>query len=478
MDVANLQPEQLQSIVNDAVQLFHQGEHGRSESILTELIECDVSFPGLHYLRACCFIHLGRLSLVVNELGKEVETHGPLPEAVGLLSQINAQAQVNPTLRGLPTTQGRFVICGLSPGGSGTGRFLEALIPVGRSAGFSEIHPLPGASFSMAERLLIGTIKNSDVVLLHPQTMGFSTFRSLCENGNRISMYVLDSSFFCIRSLNYRPNKAGECLDCVGNLGACHSSCQPFPASASKAENIQFLEWLRTFSPSIHFLCQTEHQAKLVGKHFGENVRRTVVGMRTDEFKLTKEGSVFDLVFHGEELNAKGLRYVIELARALPELTVLIPAERSLVLREASSADGKEIVLPSNVVVQNLRWESGLSEHVAACRLVLCPSQWSAPVEGALLKSLFFNGNVAVCESSFGFERELPQDLTLRLSIDPMKAAASVREFLAAEICHRERARRWVQEYRKRVNLAAVFTPSADPSKRSVNREDSRCYRC
>jgi hypothetical protein len=200
--------------------------------------------------------------------------------------------------------------------------------------------------------------------------------------------------------------------------------------------------------------------------------------MRTDEFKLTKEGSVFDLVFHGEELNAKGLRYVIELARALPELTVLIPAERSLVLREASSADGKEIVLPSNVVVQNLRWESGLSEHVAACRLVLCPSQWSAPVEGALLKSLFFNGNVAVCESSFGFERELPQDLTLRLSIDPMKAAASVREFLAAEICHRERARRWVQEYRKRVNLAAVFTPSADPSKRSVNREDSRCYRC
>ena len=278
-------------------------------------------------------------------------------------------------------------------------------------------------------------------------------------------MYVLDNSFFSIRSLNYRPSKVGECLDCVGNLGACHSSCQPLPASASKAKNMHFLEWLRTFSPNIHFLCQTEHQSKLVGKHLGEHVRRTVVGMRTDEFKLLREGSNFDLVFHGEELNAKGLRYVIELARALPELRVLIPAERSSVLREASLVDGREVVLPPNVVVQNFRWESGLSEHIGACRLALCPSQWPAPVEGALLKSLYFNGNVAVCESSLGFERELPSDLVLRLSIDPTKAARSVREFLAAEICHRERARRWVDQYRARVNLAGIFAFAAGPAK-------------
>ena len=48
----------------------------------------------------------------------------------------------------------------------------------------------------------IQNIKDSTILVLHPQTLGFDNFKMLIENKNKIFMYVLDNSFFCMKSLN------------------------------------------------------------------------------------------------------------------------------------------------------------------------------------------------------------------------------------------------------------------------------------
>jgi hypothetical protein len=162
--------------------------------------------------------------------------------------------------------------------------------------------------------------------------------------------------------------------------------------------------------------------------------------------------SRFDMVFHGEALAAKGLHYVLQLASLLPEYSILVPCTDEEI--RASKYDGG---IAPNVTLRPLRWTSGLRDAVATCRLVLCPSQWSAAVEGALLKSFKVNGNVAVLETSDGFSKVIPHDVALQLSSDTAQAAAMIRTFLQNLTCNRERARVWLDQYVASVSIESIF---------------------
>ena len=90
----------------------------------------------------------------------------------------------------------------------------------------------------------------------------------------------------------------------------------------------------------------------------------------------------FDVVYHGSSNAAKGLYFVLELACLTPELTFLIPDSASNVLHMTSNSP------PPNVSFIEMTWETGLRESVSLARLVLNPSMWSAPIEGALIVHL------------------------------------------------------------------------------------------
>ena len=71
-----------------------------------------------------------------------------------------------------------------------------------------------------------------------------------------------------------------------------------------------------------------------------------------------------------------------------------------------------------------MTWESGLQDYVVNAKVVIHPSQWSAPIEGALIKSAKLNSNVATVSTLFGYEAEANTIRNhIRLSPDPHRGA-------------------------------------------------------
>jgi hypothetical protein len=356
-----------------------------------------------------------------------------------------------------------YLVSGLPPGAGGLGRFLSMLAPLAEKKGWTVLcrpqskgrgivlHGLDLVRFYARLRF----IRNADVLVLHPQTLRWRSFFNLVGS-NRVTHYVVDSSFFCIRSYNYRGQKWEECLDCLGDVSRCHPSCHPFPVFYNRSRNLSYLSHLKKVAPGIMFLLQNPNQGRLIRKHFGSDVRVRLVGMVTDEFEgveREKPGSGgFDVVFHGAINAAKGAGYAIELARHLPELSFLLPGS----MEEATIQSG-DVGLPGNVKVMDITWETGLHEEVENCRLVLCPSMWSAPIEGALVKSILHNGRVAVFNTEFGYQADLPEDLVIRLSPDLGNSAAKIRERLKVDV-KEDLISGWIEELLSGTDLGSIFS--------------------
>jgi len=97
-----------------------------------------------------------------------------------------------------------------------------------------------------------------------------------------------------------------------------------------------------------------------------------------------------------------------------------------------------------------MTWEAGLREAMAASRMVMVPSLWSAPIEGALIKSLITNDRVAILDNDSAFQSELPHEAVLRLSGDPKQAARQLQVALDGDwapdaVVHRD----WLRDFRK-----------------------------
>lgn len=351
----------------------------------------------------------------------------------------------------------KYLISGIGPGLSGVGRLMTQLVPEYQAKGYHVITRRANRSvreliaqnkyINLAREifhrcfgdLFFGfrclTVLNSKVVFLHPQTAGYGLFLYLACFNN-LSLYVMDNSFFCIRSYNTHPLAGSECLQCLGEIMP-HQLCAPFPVGIPKKINIFYLQLFKRMSSRLRFMAQNNLQANLLIAHFGENINCSVVGMNAESNELLRDQPAsavvrfdqlvrYDVVFHGASHVAKGLLYVLQLAELMPEFSFLIPDEFLNVSRIAKHSPS------ANVCCELMNWETGLREVVASARLVINPSMWSAPIEGALIKSAKFNKNVATVESQYGYEAEIETIANhLRLPLDPILASGILRVFLS-----------------------------------------------
>lgn len=349
----------------------------------------------------------------------------------------------------------KYLISGIGPGSSGVGRLMNVLVPEYRAKGYRVITTRPLRSIRQlledkryvsaaaevflrnADKLLFNvrclSIRGNEIVFLHPQTAGYWIFFYLTFL-NRVSLYVMDNSFFCIRSYNTHPLNRGECLECLSNISP-HPLCAPFPEKIPKKINIFYLNLLRKIYLRLSYLAQNKLQSELLASHFGENICVSVVGMNSESVALPGDRYAFsedqshnsipyDVVFHGTSNAAKGLFYLLEIAELMPGFSFLVPDKLSNVSRivGASPAD--------NVSCVEMTWETGLKEAVASARLVINPSMWSAPIEGALVKSFKYNQNVATVETKYGYEAEVETIYNhIRLPRNPLLGSEILRKF-------------------------------------------------
>lgn len=347
----------------------------------------------------------------------------------------------------------KYLISGIGPGNGGVGRLMKALVPQYINSGYKIIYRRESKSVKalMAEKkyfhaygevllrlyysftfyLRTYFIKNSEIIFLHPQTAGYKLLLRLIKR-NKLEIYVMDNSFFCIRSYNTHPVKMIECIKCLGNVQP-EIECFSFPIKIKKSKNIKYLKLLSQRSSDVSFLSQNNLQAVLIKQHFGVNTKVKVIGMETNEIissslnekRKSEDESEYDVVFHGSSIIAKGVAYVVGLAYCTPEYTFFIPDDIENVVKNV------ERDLPNNITCQKMSWETGLKEKVISAKLVINPSMWSAPIEGALLKSAAFNDNVATVKTKYGFENEINTIKNhLRLDDNAIAGALQLRNFL------------------------------------------------
>lgn len=368
--------------------------------------------------------------------------------------------------------QRKVLVSGIGLSQGGVGRLMEKLTPEAKSNGYKvlsrrmiSISPLIRqkkiirlsyevilrVASLIIFRLRTLFVRGDKVLILHPQSIGYKTFIRLIKT-NDVYFYVMDSSFFCMMSYNYNKETGRECLRCLSCSGNSMKSCYSWPALTSKKKALNYLNSLNELSKKITFLAQTEQQKNLLMEHFGLEIDCRIVGMEPVDLSLetikalgakAHEVKKYDLVYHGSLHPAKGFLFFLQLSSLLPDLRIFIPVSK----KSAIALIGEKVSL-EHIIFKDCTWETGLMEAVKNARLVVNPSLWSAPVEGALLKSLAYNGNVAVVESEFGFTQDaISKDVVLKLSADPVNAAKVISNYLVTGDDKREKSLQWLIEF-------------------------------
>lgn len=270
------------------------------------------------------------------------------------------------------------------------------------------------------------------VVIYHPQELGWEKALRIIEASPRMAwLYVLDMSFFCVRSYNYIPGENDACFRCLGGgfENIARMGCEPFPSKMNApAETLERLREL-AIRGKVGFLLQGKSQEPMLKRHFGPEVTMKHVGLWTVDFEADlaaplaapKSAEAYDVVFHGPELPAKGFFWTLEVAKLTPSLRYLFPM---------SVPEG--VSPPANCVFVPLRWESGLREQVLSAKLTLVPSLWSAVIEGALIKSVCLAPRTGVIEIDGAYSQEIPSEIILKLPSSPVDAANKITDALAS----------------------------------------------
>lgn len=362
-----------------------------------------------------------------------------------------------------------IIVSGIGPNSGGTGLMMRGLMAEAegtsvrfvyrdksRPRGWARLNPawflrqrwnrlFFGANARRAAR------SSGELLLLHPQSIRPAVLEAMVNSRARTWVYVLDSHFFCERSYNVLRDETSPCLRCLSGSDApgakegCFSSGKAWPLRA------RFAEWVR--SGKVRLLAQCASQARLLRRYYGEHIAVPVVPLMVPD--LAPPPVIVRpvrhrpfVVFHGSPSAAKGIFVVRELARQLPDCDFLVPTARRKLDRQGGPVEG----WPANVSFRRLFWDDGLAEAVAAADLVICPSVWSAPVEGAVLKSLSHNGLVGLIPDSTAFAGDIP--FSARLDLDPADWEATsdrIRAMLAdpaRQASIRAEAARYIQDYR------------------------------
>lgn len=342
-------------------------------------------------------------------------------------------------------SQSLVIVSGIGPGSTGTGALMIGLMAEASGSGvrflykektprrrgwgaLQKLNPLRVARYVLSHatfswRAIRAARTCRELVLLHPQTVGFSLFSRIMDCRPTVWMYVLDAFVFCRRSYNCLPGEPGPCLRCVGNEGAegDRHGCQDWFRSGPFHPS--FRSWVA--SGRLRLMAQCESHARLLRTHFGPGAVIKVVPLSVPDVLASPSAAHRPArarplgVFHGSCQPAKGVAHVVALAKEMPDWDFLIPSDPKEYLAHFESISD----LPDNLQFRRLTWNEGLAEAVAGADLVLCPSIWSATVEGALLKSLAHNGLVMVLPHESSFASELPPEA--RLDFDPRDVKGS-----------------------------------------------------
>lgn len=293
------------------------------------------------------------------------------------------------------------------------------------------------------------------VVLIHFQEIGIHWCSEFLRRRTRPTwIYILDASYFCIRSYNHIPGESDACLRCLGGHyeHARKQGCKPFPIATPEP-----LGFMRSLAPlvssgKVRLLVQNERNAELIRQHYGSDAIVKVVGLWTVDMNnlpdssppnwSKAEESPFDVVYHGDSKEVKGLHWALRLAGKSPSLRFLFPC----------SVPDKQTV-PPNCTFLPMRWESGLRDAVQRSRLTLVPSLWSAPIEGALIKSILHAPRVAVVTVPSAYSSELPPELVCHFPSQIDQAAELLLKHINDEPTDRETIREWFLESRKAARL-------------------------
>jgi hypothetical protein len=360
-----------------------------------------------------------------------------------------------------------YIICGIPPGNSGVGRVLKYLIKY-NCDNFYIIYPkifypevglrtlikkkqyLRFIKYYLKSRysriidkfifyIKVNSLNSKNMIIIHPQTIGFKNIIKLIKKNN-IFLYTMDCSFFCVKSYNHIESSFKPCLLCLGGnyKFAKKYNCKPFPVKYKLNENINFLKKIKGLSNNINFIVQNPSQLNLLKKHFGNDIKAYVVPIFAEDFAKNKnlinkknkdieqgdDKLNIDFVYHGAAIEAKGLLYVINIASILKQYTFLIPVSYGGCKKVLGQKLNERNI--RNVIFKDITWENGLKDYVTNSKAVLCPSLWSEPIAGALIKSFIFNGVVALVPSKYSFANDLPSNIYCKLDVDSFNKTIKV----------------------------------------------------
>ena len=296
-------------------------------------------------------------------------------------------------------------------------------------------------------------LKNANVMIFFPQSLSIEIIEKVFKEANHVFLYVLDNSFFCVKSYNNMKGNMKECLKCLDNSNfAKLNECETFPIRDDVDNMLTKMKKFHLHRDRLTFFAQNDNQNELLRRNYGDDISSYVVGMYPDDISINDivnnvVESGFDVVFHASTHYAKGVDYFIELARCFPEYTFLLPylsnVELDLII--------KIMEIPENLSLKAIGWDSGLKSEVMRAKLVLCPSIWSASIEGALLKSMCYNGCVGVIKDiNYSFSMELPPETLVRLSSEPSLNSLLFGEIIGNDITRndiRKSSQTWLRDY-------------------------------
>ena len=296
------------------------------------------------------------------------------------------------------------------------------------------------------------------MLIFHPQSLGLRRVVAAVRNRSAPTwLFLLDASPFCRKSYNSIEGEWVPCSRCLGNDGADSErlACQPpFRRDFSMPAQHEFRRLGR--EGRFRLLAQTLGHGRLVQAHFGQDVPCHVVGLEVPGLEPpgeVVEESGYDVVFHAAPVWNKGVGVLFALAPLLPEFRLLAPFAIEEVKRDVSSAHWP-LRMPANITFQPMRWNSGLREEIRRAKLILCPSVWSAPIEGAVLKSLNHNGVTALFRGKGQFGEEIPAAAVVELDAsDLARSARAVSDVLrdaSRRATLRLHAASFIEDFKKR----------------------------
>lgn len=245
----------------------------------------------------------------------------------------------------------------------------------------------------------------NNLILFHPQSIGFAFSAKLINESKKIIFFINDNIIFCKKSYNVHNNK--ECFNCLYNYKP-YKDCEHAPQPSPDNDYINFLSLLKKRSNDILFVCHSTSNLNITKKIYPNSKIFKTKHVSLDFEKIVpqkKNNYIYDFLFHGDPIEAKGYFYFLKLAKMNLKNNFFMP-----------DFDLTENILNKNIHFDKMNWNNGLQEKINETKIILCPSLWSANFEGSVLKSMLMGKCCAIIKNANSFSNDIPNNSIIKLS--------------------------------------------------------------